>query len=121
MKYLVIFPILLVIISVFFSQCTTPTSTAVKDSISGPASLSAEPIVGKWYAQPPDDLTFTFYSDGSFIEQSPNWGSYNGKWEKKFGTYVADIKDGSGAPKSANFIYSNNKLMTGSITILQRA
>jgi hypothetical protein len=99
---------------VFFSQCTSTTSNSIHSAI------SSDSIVGKWYAPQPDDLTFTFYSDGTFLEQSPKWGQYNGNWEKKFGTYVAEIKDGSGNPKSANFIYNNNQLMTSGITILKR-
>jgi len=86
-----------------------------------PTTPSVEPIIGKWYAPPPDDLTFEFRPGGTFIETSPRFNRYEGTW-KRVGDnlYDATVLDGWGVPKLKNFLYQENTLMTGGITILQR-
>lgn len=44
--------------------------------------IRSDPIVGKWYAPHPDDLTFEFFSVGTFTEKSPRFDTYKGTWEK---------------------------------------
>jgi hypothetical protein len=53
-----------------------------------------EPIVGTWYAPIPDDLTFEFHADGTFIERSPNFRTYGGTWttsdENHYDAFILD-------------------------------
>jgi hypothetical protein len=83
-----------------------------------------DPIVGTWYAPSPDDLTFEFYPDGTFIERSPNFATYRGTWriseegEKDF--YDADILDRWGYRKQAHLLYSSGSLFTKGIGTMHR-
>jgi hypothetical protein len=82
---------------------------------------SVDPIVGKWYAPIPDDLTFEFFPDGTFIERSPNFPPYQGTWstsEEYF--YDAFILDRWGYRKPAKFLYATGSLMTKGIGTMHR-
>lgn len=100
-------------------QLYLPPETALP--IPGP---SVDPIVGTWYAPPPDDLTFVFYPDGTFIERSPNFRTYQGTWriseEGEGDFYDADILDRWGFQKEAHLLYVSGTLMTKGIGEIHR-
>jgi hypothetical protein len=82
---------------------------------------AVDPIVGKWYAPVPDDLTFEFFPDGTFVETSPNFPAYHGTWsssEEFF--YDAYILDRWGYRKPANLLYASGILLTKGIGPMHR-
>jgi hypothetical protein len=84
-----------------------------------------DPIVGRWYAPPPDDLTFEFFSDGTFTEQSPNFRTYHGTWsiseEAESGFYDAAVLDQWGYKKQAHILFTSGTLYIKSMGTLHRA
>jgi hypothetical protein len=81
----------------------------------------SRPIVGTWYAPIPDDLTFEFHADGTFIESSPNFRTYQGTWttsEEDF--YDAFILDRWGYGKPAKLLYASGGLLTKGIGTMHR-
>jgi hypothetical protein len=80
-----------------------------------------DPIIGTWYAPSPDDLTFEFHADGTFIERSSNFPAYQGTWstsEEYF--YDAFILDRWGYRKPAKLLYASGSLMTKGIGTMHR-
>jgi hypothetical protein len=105
----------------------SPGTTAAAPVPAPPSSIPTlptprqDPIVGKWYSPSPDDLTFEFYSDGTFIEQSPNFPTYHGTWstsEEFF--YDAYILDRWGYRKPAKILYATGNLKTKGIGTMHR-
>jgi hypothetical protein len=84
----------------------------------------ADPIVGIWYAPVPDDLTFEFLTDGTFIERSPNFATYQGTWtrseEGEQDFYDAFILDRWGYRKPAHLLYASGSLLTKGIGTMHR-
>ncbi|MDD1661810.1 MAG: hypothetical protein LUQ49_05050 [Methanomicrobiales archaeon] len=82
---------------------------------------SVDPIVGRWYAESPDDLTFEFFQDGTFIEESPNFATYHGTWSssEEF-LYDAFILDRWGYRKPAKLLYATGNLLTKGIGTMRR-
>ncbi|HMA05615.1 MAG TPA: hypothetical protein VKO45_06780 [Methanomicrobiales archaeon] len=108
------------------SAATTPTPV---DLSSPPKTLvrtpyPVPPIVGTWYAPPPDDLTFEFRPDGYFVERSPNFRTYVGTWriseEGEGDFYDADILDRWGYKKPAHLLYASGTLLTKGIGTMHR-
>jgi hypothetical protein len=105
---------------------TTPTpvdlSSPPQEALRTP--LPVAPIVGTWYAPPPDDLTFEFRSDGTFTESSPNFRTYRGTWsiseEGEQDFYDADILDRWGYRKPAHLLYASGSLYTKGIGTMHR-
>jgi hypothetical protein len=104
---------------------STPVDLSLPPETARPTTgPSVDPIVGTWYAPPPDDLTFVFYPDGTFTERSPNFRTYQGTWkiseegEKDF--YDADILDRWGYRKQAHLHYVSGTLMTKGIGEIHR-
>jgi len=101
---------------------TTPVQLNLPPETANPTPRPAvDPIVGKWYAPVPDDLTFEFFPDGTFVETSPNFAAYHGTWsssEEFF--YDAYILDQWGYRKPANFLYASGTLMTKGIAPMHR-
>jgi hypothetical protein len=85
---------------------------------------SVDPIVGKWYAPPPDDLTFEFFSDGTFTERSPNFRTYAGTWgiseEAESGFYDATVLDQWGYRKQVHILITSGTLYIKSMGTLHR-
>jgi hypothetical protein len=85
---------------------------------------SVDPIVGKWYAPPPDDLTFEFFSDGTFTERSPNFRTYAGTWgvseEAESGFYDATVLDQWGYKKEVHILIMSGTLYIKSMGTLHR-
>ena len=96
----------------------TPTRTPVDLSrppdTAVPATPSVLPIVGTWYAPPPDDLTFEFRPDGTFTESSPNFRTYQGTWriseEEEGDFYDAVILDRWGFQKPVHLLVASGVL-----------
>jgi hypothetical protein len=108
-----------------------PATTATPVQLSNPPETPlptpprpVDPIVGTWYAPSPDDLTFEFFSDGTFIERSPNFPTYRGTWriseEGEEDFYDADILDRWGFRKQAHLLYSSGSLFTKGIGTMHR-
>jgi hypothetical protein len=85
---------------------------------------SVDPIVGRWYAPPPDDLTFEFFPDGTFTERSPNFRTYSGTWgiseEADAGFYDATVLDQWGFKKEAHILITSGTLYIKSMGTLHR-
>ena len=83
-----------------------------------------DPIVGKWYAPVPDDLTFEFFADGTFRETSPGFKPYYGTWgiseEREEGFYDALILDQWGYKKQVHILLSSGTLTIKSMGTLHR-
>jgi hypothetical protein len=96
----------------------TPTRTPVDLSrppdTAVPATFSVLPILGTWYAPPPDDLTFEFRPDGTFTESSPNFRTYQGTWriseEEEGDFYDAVILDRWGFQKPVHLLVATGSL-----------
>jgi hypothetical protein len=97
---------------------TTPPVPSLPPKVQAPRP---DPIVGTWYAPIPDDLTFEFHADGTFIESSPNFRTYQGTWttsEEDF--YDAFILDRWGYGKPAKLLYASGSLLTKGIGTMHR-
>jgi len=82
---------------------------------------SADPIIGTWYAPSPDDLTFEFFPDGTFLERSPNFQPYRGTWKRsEEDFYDAMILDQWGYKKPAHFLLATGTLYTKGIGAFHR-
>jgi hypothetical protein len=85
---------------------------------------SVDPIVGRWYAPPPDDLTFEFSADGTFSETSPNFKPYYGTWgisgEGEEGFYDAMILDRWGFQKQVHLLVTSGTISFKSMGTLHR-
>jgi hypothetical protein len=85
---------------------------------------SVDPIVGTWYAPPPDDLTFEFFPDGTFTERSPNFRTYSGTWgiseEAEAGFYDASVLDQWGYKKQVHILITSGTLYIKSMGTLHR-
>jgi hypothetical protein len=98
-----------------------PPATSPEPTIPPIPTPPVDPIVGRWYAPVPDDLTFEFLADGTFIEESPNFPAYHGTWsssEENF--YDAYILDQWGYRKPAKLLYATGSLMTKGIGTMHR-
>mgnify|MGYP001006564647 FL=1 len=114
--YLLSYVFICVSVIIFSAGCFQISSTPSSASVKAPQ----EPIVGKWYAPSPDELTFQFNADGTFVE-SGQFGTYRGKWVKAAtNTYDAEIRDGWGVKKQAHFLYDNGQLLTRGIMPLHK-
>jgi hypothetical protein len=85
---------------------------------------SADLIVGTWYAPPPDDLTFEFFADGTFTEQSPAFRDYSGTWaiseEGEGNFYDATVLDQWGYKKQVHILITTGTLYIKSMGTLHR-
>jgi hypothetical protein len=108
---------------------TSPRETPVDLSLPPATALPyptspVDPIVGSWYAPPPDDLTFEFRADGTFTERSPNFRTYQGTWriseEGEADFYDADILDRWGYRKQAHLLLSSGTLSIKGIGLIHR-
>jgi len=98
---------------------SVPPPTAALVQIPG-----VDPIVGKWYAPIPDDLTFEFFADGTFRETSPAFKPYQGTWgisaEEEQGFYDAIILDRWGFRKQVHILFASGTLNIKSMGTLHR-
>jgi hypothetical protein len=103
---------------------TLLVTTALPAPPSGTPSVQVpqvEPLVGTWYAPSPDDLTFEFRADGTFLESSPNFRTYQGTWtrdEESF--YDAFILDRWGYRKPVKILYASGTLLIKGIAPIHR-
>jgi hypothetical protein len=106
-----------------------PSRTAPDLSLPPPTAAPlqpppVDPIVGKWYAAPPDDLTFEFFSDGTFRETSPGFRPYLGTWgiseEGEEGFYDAVVLDQWGFRKQVHILRTSGALTIKSMGTLHR-
>jgi hypothetical protein len=85
---------------------------------------SPDPIIGKWYAPPPDDLTFEFFADGTFTERSPAFQPYHGTWaiseEGEEGFYDATVLDRWGYREQVHILITSGNLHIKSMGTLHR-
>jgi len=92
----------------------TPVDLSRPPDTAVPVTPSVLPIVGTWYAPPPDDLTFGFRPDGTFTESSPNFRTFQGTWsiseEEEGDFYDAVILDRWGFQKPVHLLVSSGTL-----------
>ncbi|HTY51860.1 MAG TPA: hypothetical protein VMB35_01540 [Methanomicrobiales archaeon] len=92
----------------------TPVDLSRPPDTAIPLAPSVLPIVGTWYASPPDDLTFEFRPDGTFTESSPNFRTFQGTWsiseEEEGDFYDAVILDRWGFQKPVHLLVSTGTL-----------